>query len=79
VEQVLSHYGPNKIYYTAHTYPLWLHRQAYTVAQVRHAMRPAPRTVLCTLSLHGAHTIRTRMTHRLPRSWLAMLPRVRRW
>ncbi len=33
VEQVLNYYGSDKIYYTAHTYPLWLHRQAYTVAQ----------------------------------------------
>ena len=33
VEQVLNYYGSDKIYYTVHTYPLWLHRQAYTVAQ----------------------------------------------
>lgn len=38
VERVLSYYG-DKIYYTAHTYPLWLHRQAYTVAQVRRPMQ----------------------------------------
>lgn len=33
VEQVLQHYGPDKIYYTLHIFPLWLHRQAFIVAQ----------------------------------------------
>lgn len=33
VEQVLKLYGPDKIYYTLHIFPLWLHRQAFIVAE----------------------------------------------
>jgi protein-disulfide isomerase len=33
VEQVLEYYGPEKIYYTWHTYPLWFHHQAWTAAK----------------------------------------------
>ncbi|ELR22417.1 uncharacterized protein ACA1_255150 [Acanthamoeba castellanii str. Neff] len=33
VEKVLQHYGPDKIYYTLHVFPLWLHRQAFILAE----------------------------------------------
>ncbi len=33
MEQVLKLYGPDKIYYTLHIFPLWLHRQAFIVAE----------------------------------------------
>ncbi len=34
VDQVLQYYG-DKLFYTLHVYPLWLHRQAWIVAKVR--------------------------------------------
>ncbi len=42
VNQVLQHYG-DKLFYTLHIYPLWLHRQAWIVAEVTSscfALRP---------------------------------------
>jgi hypothetical protein len=33
VEKVLQHYGQDKIYYTLNIFPLWLHRQAFIVAE----------------------------------------------
>lgn len=32
VKQVLDYYGPDKIYYMFHAFPLWSHRQAWDVA-----------------------------------------------
>jgi len=33
VKQVLDHYGPDKVYFVMHIYPLWVHRQAWDAAK----------------------------------------------
>jgi len=33
IQNVIQYYGPNKLYYVMHVFPLWLHRQAWDAAR----------------------------------------------